>query len=147
MTAWSAEEARRFLDGIAEDRLFAMWVMLITTGMRRGEVAGLAWDDLDFERGVLSVRRAVISARNGTHVAEPKTRRTRRSVPLDPLTLDALRAPRRAQLAERPAAPRLHLSVAFLRATGASQHFGDASAPFVIWKSRLRCHGSGPSRT
>jgi len=101
MTAWSAEQARRFLDGIATDRLFAMWVLFVTTGMRRGEVAGLAWDDLDFGRGVLTVRRAVVSAGNGTHVAEPKTRRSRRSVPLDPVALDALRAHRRDQLAER----------------------------------------------
>lgn len=59
MTAWSAEHAGCFIAAIAEDRLFAMWVLFITTGMRRGEMAGLEWDDLGFERAVLSVRRAV----------------------------------------------------------------------------------------
>ena len=101
MTAWSGEQARRFVDAIATDRQFAMWVLFITTGMRRGEVAGLAWDDLDTERGVLSVQRAVISAGKGTGLSEPKTRRSRRSIPLDPGTLDALRVHRRAQVAER----------------------------------------------
>lgn len=100
-TVWSAPEARRFLDGIADDRLFAMWVLFLTTGMRRGEMAGLMWSDLDTERGVLVVQRAVVSAGRGTEVAEPKTRRSRRSLPLDEMTLVALKVHRRAQLAER----------------------------------------------
>ncbi len=100
-TAWTADEARRFLEGVASDRLAAMWVLFVTSGMRRGEMAGLKWTDLDFERGVLVVQRAVISAGKGTEVAEPKTRRSRRAVPLDVMTLDALRVHRRAQLAER----------------------------------------------
>jgi len=100
-TVWSAPEARRFLDGIADDRLFAMWVLFLTTGMRRGEMAGLMWSDLDTERGVLVVQRAVVSAGRGTEVAEPKTRRSRRSLPLDEMTLAALKVHRRAQLAER----------------------------------------------
>ena len=100
-TAWTADEARRFLEGVATDRLAAMWVLFVTSGMRRGEMAGLKWTDLDFERGVLVVQRAVISAGKGTEVAEPKTRRSRRAVPLDVMTLDALQVHRRAQLAER----------------------------------------------
>jgi integrase len=49
MSVWSAEQLRRFLPVVADDRLFAMWVLLCTTGMRRGEVLGLRWRDVDLD--------------------------------------------------------------------------------------------------
>jgi integrase len=50
-TAWTATELRRFLDHLADDRLFPLWRLAGTTGMRRGELAGLTWQALDLEAG------------------------------------------------------------------------------------------------
>lgn len=56
MQTWTREEAGVFLARVDGERLAAMWRLLLTTGMRRGEVAALRWKDLDFDRASLSVR-------------------------------------------------------------------------------------------
>ncbi len=56
MAIWQPAQLRAFLTHVADDRLHAMWLLLATTGMRRGEVAGLAWSDVDFDDGRLTVR-------------------------------------------------------------------------------------------
>jgi integrase len=50
-SAWTADELRRFLDHVPDDRLFALWRTAATTGMRRGELAGLTWRALDLGAG------------------------------------------------------------------------------------------------
>jgi integrase len=78
-----------------------------TTGMRRGEVLGLRWSDVDLDAGRLSVRQTLSAPRNpdtGQHVpvfGEPKTKQGKRSVPLPAQTVAALRAHRKTQMAER----------------------------------------------
>ncbi len=56
---WTAEELREFLHGMEEHRLYAAYLLAATTGMRRGEVLGLRWGDIDFGGGRLSVRQTV----------------------------------------------------------------------------------------
>jgi integrase len=102
MPTWSAAEVRTFLEFVANDRLAAMWVLLCTTGMRRGEVLGLRWEDVDLENGRLAVRRALVEVDGYELVtSEPKTTRGRRSVRLDSRTLAALAQHRRMQAEER----------------------------------------------
>jgi integrase len=55
VTAWTAKELSRFLDQVADDRLFPLWRLAATTGMRRGELLGLTWRHLDIEGARLSV--------------------------------------------------------------------------------------------
>jgi integrase len=102
---WSASELRRFLRHVADDRLYALWVLLATTGMRRGEVAGLAWDDLDLDAARVRIM-WTLGTVNGkpTWKPRPKTDAGERTMSLDPATVDALRAWRKAQLEERIAA-------------------------------------------
>jgi integrase len=57
MRVWSPEQLRAFLDHVRGDRLYAAWLLLATTGMRRGEVAGLRWVDVDLDAGRASPRR------------------------------------------------------------------------------------------
>ncbi|HTE69197.1 MAG TPA: tyrosine-type recombinase/integrase [Actinomycetes bacterium] len=57
MHVWSPEQLRAFLDHVRTDRLYAAWLLLATTGMRRGEVAGLRWADVDLDAGRVSPRR------------------------------------------------------------------------------------------
>jgi integrase len=72
--------------------------------MRRGEVLGLRWADLDLDNGWLSVRQTLVVVDNHPHISQPKTARGRRRIALDPATISALRGHRRTQAAERLAA-------------------------------------------
>src|SRR5205814_7204003 len=49
MHVWSAEQARAFLAHVKGDRLSALYLLALTTGMRRGELLGLRWEDVDLE--------------------------------------------------------------------------------------------------
>src|SRR5579862_1113526 len=55
MKVWDVDQLRRFLDEMEDDRLFAAWLLMATTGMRRGEVVGLRWTDVDLELGRLAI--------------------------------------------------------------------------------------------
>lgn len=101
MKTWSAGELRRFLEHVEGDRLYAAWLLAATTGLRRGELLGLRWKDVDLEAGRLSVTQALLSVRNRLSVSPPKTAKSRRSVALDARTVAALQAHRKAQLEER----------------------------------------------
>lgn len=101
MRAWSSDDVRRFVAGVADNRLYAMWALLVTTGMRRGEVLGLRWEDIDLKRGRLAVRQTAVAIGYEVHLAEPKTSAGRRSVSLDGMTVAALKGHRTRQAEER----------------------------------------------
>jgi integrase len=102
MHVWSADELRRFLDETRRDRLHPCWVIAATTGLRRGELLGLRWADVDFGRQVLSVKRSRVAA--GYDVSEGTTKTgLGRRVDLDPDTVTVLRRHRACQLEERMA--------------------------------------------
>ena len=61
MTTWSAEERRRFLESIPDDRLYAAFLLAATTGMRRGEVLGLRWRDVDLAAARVSIRQTLVT--------------------------------------------------------------------------------------
>ncbi len=85
--------------------MYAAWLLFVTTGMRRGEVAGLAWEDIDLELASLTVnwQLGVIDSQPAFK-PRPKSRAGTRTMALDPATVDALREHRRCQLEERIAA-------------------------------------------
>jgi integrase len=101
ITPWTAEETSRFLVAAEGDRLYAAFLLMATTGLRRGEALGAKWADLDLERGALSVRRALVLVGNTPTISEPKTEAGRRSIPLAGQAVAALRAHRRSQAEER----------------------------------------------
>lgn len=98
---WSTGELRVFLGHVASDRLQGMWRLLASTGMRRGEVLGLRWEDVDFELATVAVRRAWVEINGHAAWSDPKTARGRRVVALDTVTLADLRAHRAKQAEER----------------------------------------------
>jgi integrase len=82
--------------------LHALWVLLLTTGVRKGEALALRWADLDTERSVLRVERSMFRLSGGGLVfKDTKTTNSMRSVPLPRLTLDALIEHRRRQIEAR----------------------------------------------
>ncbi len=101
--AWDAPTLRAFLDasGRADDRLHALWVLLATTGMRRGEALGLRWSDLDLDAGRLRVVQTIIQTRSTVTIGEPKTAQGRRPIALDKGTVAVMRDHRRRMLEER----------------------------------------------
>ena len=100
MESWSAEQLSAFLTAVADDELFPLWRLAATTGMRRGELLGLRWHDVDGGRAQV-VQQRVRGAAGFTY-GPPKTAKGRRSIALDPLTIAALVAHRKAQSVIRP---------------------------------------------
>jgi integrase len=101
--AWNTATLRSFLELSARsgDRLHALWLLLATTGMRRGEALGLRWSDVDLDAGRLRVVQTVIQTRSAVSIGEPKTARGRRPIALDKGTVQVLREHRRKMLEER----------------------------------------------
>lgn len=100
MQVWSADELRHFLDATAGDRLHALFVLAVTSGLRRSEILGLRWDDIDLATGTLAVRRARVAAGYDVFEGETKSGRAR-LVRIPEGTVAALRRHRAAQLEER----------------------------------------------
>ena len=90
MTAWTEDEANRFLSHVQHSERFWIWRLLLATGMRRGELCGLRWTDINFVKGEISIRGTRVVA--DTVVDGPtKTAAGRRTNSLDRGTLTALR--------------------------------------------------------
>lgn len=101
LTTWTADQLRTFLAFIQDHHLYAAWRLAASTGMRRGEVLGLRWADIDFDQSRLAVRQTVITVDYQIRYSEPKTDRARRSIALDAATLAALRAHKTSQTKTR----------------------------------------------
>jgi integrase len=100
MTALSAEQARALLNAAAGNRLEALYVLALTTGMRQGELLALKWRDIDLNEGTLQVRASLQRTRGGFVFAEPKTSRSRRHLALPIVAIEALRKHRARQAEE-----------------------------------------------
>jgi integrase len=96
------EEAGALLAQAATDRLSPLWLLVTALGLRRGEALALRWEDVDLDRGHLQVR-ATLQRVGGELVrAEmPKTKSSRRALPLPALVVTALQSHRAAQVQER----------------------------------------------
>lgn len=102
MVTWTAHELARFLDGArTTDRHWAGYLLLATTGMRRGEALGLRWADVDLTVSRAAIRQTVVTVNHEVRFGTPKTAKGRRTVTLDAVTVAALREHRKAQAAER----------------------------------------------
>ena len=82
------------------NRLEALYVLAVHTGMRRGELLGLTWSDVDLKNASVSVRRTLTRTDNGKRVVlgEPKTKKSRRTIRLTPQAVETLRSHLERQL-------------------------------------------------
>ncbi len=96
------DQARRFPDAVRGDRLEALYAVALALGLRQGEALGLRWQDVDLDAGALHVRVALQRrVKEAPRLVEPKTRRSRRTLPLPKEVAAHLRAHRARQLEDR----------------------------------------------
>jgi integrase len=97
----TADEAHALLEAIRGDRLESLFRVMLATGLRRGEALGLHWSDVDLDARLLRVRWTLSRTSQGLQLDEPKTDKSRRTVPLPRSAIEALRTHRTRQLAEQ----------------------------------------------
>jgi integrase len=93
ITTWDSKQVAQFLSYCLNnnDPLYALWRVLAVAGLRRGELLGLTWDDVDLVLGEIKIRRArVVTGTGQVRVETPKTAAGRRVITIDPGTVDAL---------------------------------------------------------
>ena len=88
---WTTGQLRQFIAQVQGDRFYGLWLLVCTTGLRRGELAGLRRDGVDLERGRISTSLTRVVVDGHAEDSDTKTERSTRSVALDPVTADALR--------------------------------------------------------
>jgi integrase len=94
------KEARTLLEAAKGERFEALYVLAVTAGLRRGELLGLRWTDVDLERGYVQVRQQLIRTRGGLTFTSPKGGKSR-SVRLTTTAVKALQSHRERQLEEK----------------------------------------------
>jgi integrase len=93
-------QTKALLEVAIGNRLEALYVLAVHTGMREGELLGLKWEDVDLERGVLRLRHALVREGGKVVLGDLKTPKSRRSVRLTYAAAEALRSHLERQLAE-----------------------------------------------
>jgi site-specific recombinase XerD len=87
--SWTLTEVQTFRDSVRDHRLYACW-LLSCYGLRRSEVLGLRWNVINLETGLLLVRRGRVAVGTETVEGNPKSRRSRRDLPMPRDVIDAL---------------------------------------------------------
>ncbi|WP_261559627.1 tyrosine-type recombinase/integrase [Frankia tisae] len=100
----TVDQAHMLLDAATGDRLYALLVLALFLGMRRGELLGLQWSDIDKERETLTIRHTLQRVGGELRLLPPKTDDSERTLPLLGLVADALTEHRKLQDAERETA-------------------------------------------
>ena len=85
------EQAKALLEAAYGDRFEALYVSAVTTGLRQGELLGLRWEDIDLENGLIRIRRTLTRHKGRLILGEPKTKRSRRTVRLTEVAVEALK--------------------------------------------------------
>jgi integrase len=98
MAALSGEEVKAVLAAMKDTSIYTHVVVLLSTGVRRGELMGLQWGDVDLDAGKLRIERSIEKTKAGLRVKAPKTRHGRRLITLPSSAVAVLREHRKAQL-------------------------------------------------
>jgi integrase len=96
----TTEQARALLDAAKGDRLEALYVLAVHYGLRKGELLGLKWADVDLTAGVMQVRRTMSDSREEGTIEEPTKSGKGRRVELSQTAVNALKSRRKAQMEE-----------------------------------------------
>lgn len=92
ISVWNDEEVKRFLNLIESRDDYAFYLLLITTGMRRGELLALKWCDVDFDKEKIQIRRSLCRLTGeGLVIKTPKTKKSRRQISISTYVRDVLK--------------------------------------------------------
>lgn len=100
MQVWGPKDVQVFLDSARETRLYALFYLALVTGMRKGELLALRWQDVEWEKKELQVVQNLTLIRGSIHISTPKTRASRRTIALADDVLEVLRRHQQEQLQE-----------------------------------------------
>lgn len=144
MQVLTQEEMQRLLIQARENDCYELLLLELSTGLRRGELLALQWDDLDFKTGELHIRRQVQRIRRELVITEPKTRSSNRSIILPSPILDILKtcrqnsnsrwmfpSPKKEDSPLDPAAVRKKLAIVLERAGCKHVRFHDLRHTFA----------------
>ncbi|MGV8168160.1 MAG: tyrosine-type recombinase/integrase [Alkaliphilus sp.] len=101
ITALSVEETKRFLDASTFNRWGVLFELMITTGLRPGEAYGLTWNNVDFIKKQIYVIKAISRVKGKWTLKEPKTKKSKRTLPLPETTLQRLKDHKKEQTLEK----------------------------------------------
>ena len=105
MQVLSRDQVNALLEVAPDDTSRALYALAATTGLRRGELLGLKWTDVNFEKAQLTVQRTAHRVKSrGVVMGEPKTAAGRRTVRLGAMAVSVLKRQRSLQLEQRLAA-------------------------------------------
>jgi integrase len=136
---YTEDEVRTLLAAIADDRLAHTWELALS-GLRRGEIAGLRWVDVDLDGKTLTITNNRVSAGGTTVENDPKSATSRRTLPLPDRLMTALRSAKARQAAERLALGVDYSSGAYV----VSNEVGDPYSPAVLsryWRDAVKAAG------
>lgn len=81
-------------------RLYPLYLMALTTGMRRGEILGLRWEDVSFSKAQITIRQNLVATSKGALVSTPKTDDSERTIDISPQLVEVLKKHRARQMEE-----------------------------------------------
>ncbi len=86
----SAEQAKLFLKSIEEHRWYPIYVLAILTGMRKGEILGLHWEDIDLKNGAANIKHTLVTVQGRSFLSQPKSENARRTITLPNTVIEVL---------------------------------------------------------
>ena len=134
-TYLTTAQVRHLIAEARSERLWPLWTLIATTGLRVSEALGLAWSDMDLTAGTVTVSRQLARLDGKWTRTQPKTRRSRRTIPLTPPAIDALHEQRLRQDHERGDHPRPIDALVFTTPRGQPIH---STNILPAWYATLR---------
>jgi integrase len=101
MQALGPDQAKKLLEALKDTKHETLFTVALYTGMRPGEYLGLKWQDINLKKGTITVQRTLVKSEDGFRFDEPKTERSRRTIPVPPNVVEMLRRYRAEQLERR----------------------------------------------
>lgn len=136
-TYLTAAQVRTIIDEAQDERYWPLWVLIATTGLRVSEALGLAWSDVDLTERTLTVRHQLARVDGEWVLSRPKTRKSRRTIPLTDEAVAALRVQRARQDADLGGEPRPIEALAFTTPTGHPVHSTNVLPSWYATLARL----------